>query len=156
MNFRLHTACALLGVLLAATLSGCSNIVNSLDRGLKSTTPGDYHIVRMGVQGPVEEYWLHNIQVTQEHGSDGVFWVKDGNVFELQGPLTVIKLAKGFEGPDQMPAYALTPSIVLGTSSTVLKDEHVIVDRGHPMPSWNHPSTPVWVDLSSPGPEASK
>lgn len=41
--------------------------------------------------------------MTQEAGTDGVFFIKDGILFELTGTLTIVRLAGDFTGPESMP-----------------------------------------------------
>lgn len=78
-------------VLIALTflLGGCADAVNQLQRGTINNFAGDYHIIKYSGGKVVEEYKLRNIKVTQEAGTDGVFFIHKGVQYEVLGDLTI-------------------------------------------------------------------
>lgn len=105
------TLVGLASLLACGSLIGCGNVVNRLDRGLFKNSAADYHIFKNtgNTAAPLEDYWVHNIKVTQESGTDGLFFILDGNVIEIQGAVTSVRLENGFTGPNKLPAHLLTP-----------------------------------------------
>jgi hypothetical protein len=100
----------LLAVVAALFMTGCANAFNRVDRTFFQNSAGDYHLVQYTLAGNVD-YWVHNIKVTQEHETDGVFFfLADGTMVEIQGPVTSVRLKHGFDGPDRLPANLLAPA----------------------------------------------
>lgn len=94
----------IVGAVIASMMLGGCTVVQRVERATVMNLPGSYHIIQYHPGTDKENhYWLRDVRVTQENGTDGVFFIKDGILFELTGTLTVIRLAGDFTGAESMP-----------------------------------------------------
>ena len=96
MNKRL-----IFGLMVAVlSLTGCADSVNTLQRGTLNNFAGEYHIIQYSGGKVVAEFMLHDIKVTQEQGTDGVFFIHKGTQYEINGEYNIRRLSEPFPGPD--------------------------------------------------------
>lgn len=93
------------------TLAGCADFANQVDRGLMNNSAGDYRIVKYSGGQVVEDYWLHNIRVTQNSHTDGCFFVYKNLIVEVEGDVTVTRFKDGFKGEDRMYIKGLNEAL---------------------------------------------
>lgn len=101
---RILSLFALLTFLL---LAGCADFRNGIQKNLVDNTAGNYHILKYSGGKLVEEFWLHNVKVTQNTNTDGLYFIKDGHIFEVQGDVTIVRFDGDFQGPDVIPQHLL-------------------------------------------------
>lgn len=97
-------------LLAAATilvLAGCGNLENQIQRDLLDNRPGNYQVLKYSGGAVVEEYLLRNVKVTQNEDTDGVYFVWNGRTFEVQGDVTIVRLADAWKGVERIPPHIM-------------------------------------------------
>lgn len=109
IDWKKTTASYTLGAFMLGAV-GCADCWNQKAQsgGIFGTYAGEYHIVKYSGGKVVEDFWLHDVKVTQNENTDGCLVVKNGNVFEIQGDVTTVRLKRSFNGPDIVPSDLVT------------------------------------------------